>query len=167
MMHDVYLSLGSNIEPDTNLRACLKLLHRAFTVMDVSPVYETPPVGFTEQSHFLNAAVHVQTEDDPVAVKVKLLAMEQRLGRVRDPHSKNAPRTIDLDIALWDRVVLTYGEKPWRLPDPDILRFIHVTRPLADLAPEYVHPETGETLASIAARLDPAGIRRREAFDWD
>ncbi len=76
--------------------------------------------------------------------------MEHLLGRVRssDP---NAPRTIDVDISLFNDEVLTLGKR--RIPDPEILLYPHIAVPLADVAPDYRHPETGETLADIAARM--------------
>ncbi|CAG0978462.1 partial 2-amino-4-hydroxy-6-hydroxymethyldihydropteridine diphosphokinase, partial [Anaerolineae bacterium] len=160
--HSVFLVLGSNINPVENFRACLKLLQENFDIWNLSPVYETPPVGFTEQAPFLNAAVELTTELDPTSVKTILQNIEHQLGRVRDPNNKNAPRTIDLDIALWDKAVFTYGGKNWRVPDPDILRFIHLARPLADLAPDYVYPGSDETLASIAEKLPMNGITRRD-----
>ncbi|KAB2860584.1 MAG: 2-amino-4-hydroxy-6-hydroxymethyldihydropteridine diphosphokinase [Anaerolineae bacterium] len=160
--HHVFLVLGSNINPVENFRACLKLLQENFDIWNLSPVYETPPVGFTEQAPFLNAAVEVITELDPASVKTILQSIENQLGRVRDPNNKNAPRTIDLDIALWDKAVFTYGEKNWQVPDPDILRFIHLARPLADLAPDYVYPDSTDTLAKIAEKLPIHGITRRD-----
>ncbi|MBZ0316954.1 MAG: 2-amino-4-hydroxy-6-hydroxymethyldihydropteridine diphosphokinase [Anaerolineae bacterium] len=160
--HHVFLALGSNINPVENSRACLKLLQEHFDIWNLSPVYETPPVGFTEQAAFLNAAAEVITELDPTSVKTILQNIEHQLGRVRDPNNKNAPRTIDLDIALWDKAVFTYGGKNWQVPDPDILRFIHLARPLADLAPDYVYPETTDTLTSIAENLPMNGITRRD-----
>ncbi|MCQ3931466.1 MAG: 2-amino-4-hydroxy-6-hydroxymethyldihydropteridine diphosphokinase [Chloroflexi bacterium] len=160
--HHVFLALGSNINPVENFRACLKLLQENFDIWNLSPVYETPPVGFTEQAAFLNAAIEVITELDPTSVKTILQNIENQLGRVRDPNNKNAPRTIDLDIALWGKAVFTYGEKNWRVPDPDILRFIHLARPLADLAPDYVYPGSDEALASIAEKLPMNGITRRD-----
>jgi 2-amino-4-hydroxy-6-hydroxymethyldihydropteridine diphosphokinase len=166
MAHNVYLAVGSNINPAENLRTCLKLLREKFTVIATSPVYETPPVGFTEQAPFLNAAIHIQTDDDPTAVKSTLLAIENELGRVRDSNNKNAPRTIDLDIALWDDATFTYGEKNWRVPDPDILRFIHIARPLADLAPDYIYPENSQPLSAIATNLDNSDITQRQDFEW-
>lgn len=162
MSHKVFLVLGSNINPVENFRACLKLLQEKFDIWEFSPAYETPPVGFTEQAAFLNAAVCIHTELDPVSIKAILQDIENQLGRVRDPNNKNAPRTIDLDIALWDKAVFTYGEKNWHVPDPDILRFIHLARPLADLAPDYVYPETTDTLTSIAEKLPMNGIARRD-----
>lgn len=167
-MHRVFLSLGSNIEPEANLRACLGVLRQKCTVLAVSPVYETAPVGYSQQPDFLNAAVLLETPLSPEAFRAQvILPIERALGRVRDPHNKNAPRTIDLDIALWDGDSFDFGEKPWHVPDPDITRYIHVARPLADLAPDYVHPEDGRTLAEIAGSLPASGLRRRPDIRLD
>jgi 7,8-dihydro-6-hydroxymethylpterin-pyrophosphokinase len=86
-----------------------------------------------------------------VAVELKdgvLAQIENQLERVRTAN-KNAPRTIDLDIALFNRDVFKVGER--HVPDPEILEFGHIALPLADLDPDYRHPETGQTLAEIAA----------------
>lgn len=167
-MHRVFLSLGSNIKPEDNLRACLQLLREKCTVLAVSPVYETAPVGYTKQANFLNAAVLLETPLTPEQFRLAVIVpIEQALKRVRDPHNKNAPRTIDLDIALWDEESFDFGEKPWHVPDPDVTRFAHVARPLADLAPEAVHPEDGRTLAEIAAALPTEGLWLREDITLD
>ncbi|MBZ0300005.1 MAG: 2-amino-4-hydroxy-6-hydroxymethyldihydropteridine diphosphokinase, partial [Anaerolineae bacterium] len=130
-----YISLGSNIEPERHLRRAVRLLRLHCNVLAVSPVYGTPPQGDPHQANFLNMAVKLTTPLSPTAFKMEIIgAIEQQLGRVRDPHNKNAARTIDLDISLWDDAVLDYGDKPWHVPDPDIRRFAHVAVPLADLA---------------------------------
>ena len=160
--HRVHISLGSNIDAAANLQACVRLLAEKTRVLAASPVYETAPVGFTEQENFLNAAVLAETTLSPEAFRAAVIVpIEAALGRVRDPHNKNAPRTIDLDITLWDEATFDFGEKPWHVPERDILRFIHVARPLADLSPDYVHPEDGRTLRAIADSLPAAGLQRR------
>lgn len=157
----VYVSLGSNIQPERHLAGAVRLLATRCEVLAVSSVYRTPPQGYTEQADFLNMAVKVTTTLAPYPFKTEVLDwIERELKRVRDPRNKNAPRTIDLDISLWGDLSLDYGPKPWHVPDPDILRFAHVAVPLAELAPDYVHPERGQTLAAIAAPLDTAGIIR-------
>jgi 2-amino-4-hydroxy-6-hydroxymethyldihydropteridine diphosphokinase len=142
------LALGSNIEPERNLPRCVALLAERCQVLAISRVYETEPVGFTEQANFLNAAVLVETALEAEALKAEVLAdIENRLGRIRTAN-KNSPRTIDVDIALFNHDVLMVGSR--RIPDPEILEFGHIALPLADLAPDYLHPETGQTLAEIA-----------------
>jgi 2-amino-4-hydroxy-6-hydroxymethyldihydropteridine diphosphokinase len=160
-MAEVYVSLGSNIEPEKNLARALRYLRECCTVLAVSSVYRTPPQGYTEQSDFLNMAVKLQTDLSPADFKREVLDdIERLLKRVRDPKNKNAPRTIDLDISLWGHDILEYGEKPWQVPDKDINRFAHVALPLAEIAPDYVHPSEHKTLTEIAGRFDAAGIQR-------
>ncbi|MCU0522157.1 MAG: 2-amino-4-hydroxy-6-hydroxymethyldihydropteridine diphosphokinase [Anaerolineae bacterium] len=157
----VYISMGSNIDPEKNLRAAVRLLaaNDQVEVVATSPVYETAPVGKADQADFLNAALLVRTTLGAEALKAgPLHAIEQALGRARTA-DKNAPRTIDLDIALFNYAVLDIGVR--HIPDPELVTRAHIAVPLADLAPYYVHPETGETLEEIAARLPKVGIARR------
>jgi len=159
-----FVTVGSNIDPEENLRAAVQLLgaHEQVSVVATSPVYETAPVGKTDQADFLNAAVLVQTTMTAESLKKNVLSsIEQQLGRVRTS-DRNAPRTIDLDIALYNYDILEIGSR--HIPDPDLLTYAHVAVPLADLAPYYVHPETGETLEEIAGRHPKSGIIRRDAL---
>ena len=156
--HRVFVSLGSNINPERNLQAAVQRLASRFRLRAVSPVYETTPVGKTDQPDFMNAAALVETDLDAVALKQALQAIEQELGRVRTD-DKDTPRTIDLDISLFNDQVLEAGSR--RIPDPDILRHPHIARPLADLAPQQRHPEKGQTLLEIAQALPAGGLMRR------
>lgn len=157
----VYVSLGSNIAPERNLRQAVRMLCAHNPLLAVSSVYRTPPQGFTQQADFLNMAVKLTTTLSPADFKARIIGdIERRLGRVRDPHNKNAPRTIDLDISLWDDAVLDYGEK--HIPEPDTTRFAHVAVPLAEIAPDYIHPETGQTLAQIASQFDTSTMQQEK-----
>ncbi|MEZ4667669.1 MAG: 2-amino-4-hydroxy-6-hydroxymethyldihydropteridine diphosphokinase [Anaerolineae bacterium] len=156
-----YLSLGSNIQPEHNLTAALQLLATKCTLLAVSHAYRTPPQGFTKQDDFLNLAVKISTDVQPITLKTQVLDwIECELKRVRDPNNKNAPRTIDLDISLWNDEVIEFGEKPWRVPDPDILRFAHVVVPLAEIAPEYLHPLERVLLKTIIERFSQTQFDR-------
>lgn len=149
----VFLTLGSNIEPRVNLPRAVALLAERLRLRAVSRVYETEPVGAPGAPPFLNAAVLIETNLAPRALKQDVLRpLEARLGRVRtgDP---NAPRTVDVDVALYDELILEDPVNRITLPDPEILTRAHVALPLADLAPDWRHPVTGETLAAIAARF--------------
>jgi dihydroneopterin aldolase/2-amino-4-hydroxy-6-hydroxymethyldihydropteridine diphosphokinase len=159
----VYVSLGSNINPEQNLVQAVSLLRRKCDVLAVSSAYRTAPQGFSEQPDFINLSVKLRVLLQPAGFKQEVLDwIERELGRVRDPNNKNAPRTIDLDISLWGDGVFEYGAKPWRVPDPDIVRFAHVAIPLAELAPDFVHPTEGVTLAKIAARFGQVPFERAE-----
>lgn len=136
--------------------AAVQLLARGADLVAVSSVYETAPVGDPEHPTFFNAAVLLSTPQSAAELKSGLLSdIERRLHRVRRA-DRNAPRTIDLDIALYDDRAFDYtaGDgRRRRIPDPDLLRHAHAILPVAELLPELQHPETGETLAAIAARL--------------
>jgi 2-amino-4-hydroxy-6-hydroxymethyldihydropteridine diphosphokinase len=160
--HRAFLTLGSNIDPEENLPAALAYLRVYFDVLQVAPVYETAPVGFQAQANFLNTACLILTENTPVQVKAILLDIERRLQRVRDPLNPSGPRTIDLDLVLWDDAIFDYGDKPWHIPDKDVALRAYIARPLADIAPDYVHPEQDQTLATLANRLDESDLRLRQ-----
>lgn len=157
-----YLSIGSNIEPEKNLPAAVQALARFGTVRAVSSVWETAPVGFRDQPNFLNAAVILETELSAAEVRaVVCRSIEQALHRVRT-ENPNAPRTIDVDLSLFNHEVLALADK--QIPDPDILTHAFVAVPLAEIAPAYRHPLTGQTLREIAQQLQRAseGIAKRD-----
>jgi len=164
----VFVSLGSNIDPVANLQAAVDQLRACdeVTVVALSPVYETAPVGTVNQANFFNAAVLIETSLSASALKSGVLQpIEQALGRVRT-EDQNAARTIDLDIVLFNHDVLELASR--HIPDPDILRYSRVAVPLADIAPYTIHPERGHALAGIARELTAArgfrsaGILRRD-----
>lgn len=154
------ISLGSNVNKEENLPASIRLLAELCDVVDVSPVYETLPVGLPDQPNFFNAAVIVETEMQPARLKKKVLShIEELLNRMRTGN-RNAPRTIDLDLALFNDEVCEYDGH--EVPDPDVLSFAHVAVPIADMAPHMLHPQTGESMADIAARLMREATARNE-----
>ena len=154
----VFIALGSNINSEYNLRQAVRRLSTRCCLLAVSPVYKTLPVGKTDQQNFLNAAVLVETSLAAAELKTEVLhVIEQELGRVRTA-DKNDPRTIDLDITLYGDHVLDLGHR--HIPDPDLLHYAHIALPIADLAPQQRHPETGQTLLEIARRLPARGMMR-------
>jgi 2-amino-4-hydroxy-6-hydroxymethyldihydropteridine diphosphokinase len=151
-----FLSLGSNINPERNLPAAVGHLVRYGRVKAVSGVWETLPIGFLDQPNFLNAAVLLETHLSAQALREEAItAIEATLGRVRTKN-KNAPRTIDIDIVLFNRDLIQLQGR--RIPDPEVLERPFVAIPLAEIAPEYVHPETGQSLMEIAKEFDPKRI---------
>jgi 2-amino-4-hydroxy-6-hydroxymethyldihydropteridine diphosphokinase len=160
----VFIVLGSNIAPELNLPRAVQMIAARADLRAVSRVYESAPVNAAGtiaagQGQFLNAAVWIETVISPADLKYGVLrTIEVSLGRIRTD-DKFAPRTIDLDIALYgDRVLGAL-----KLPDPDILTRAYIALPLADLAPDFRHPLTGDTLAEIAARFaDEPGIVIRD-----
>ena len=158
----VYVAIGSNIEPEKNLQAAVDLLRARCDVLAVSSVYQSPPYGFADQPDFLDMAVKLTTTLSPEEFKTMLLEIERQLGRDRVSQvHKFGPRTVDLDILLWGDSAFSYGGKPWRVPDSDIVKYAAVAIPLEELAPDYVHPEEKVTLKEIAARFDDAAEIKR------
>lgn len=164
-MTTAYVLLGSNVNPEANLRRAVALLGEQVNLTDISAIFESVPVGYREQPCFLNAIVSLETELSPTRLlKTVLRPVEAALGRVRT-RNKYGPRTIDLDIILYgDRRLICGGR---RIPDPDLVRLAHVAYPMADLAPELLHPETGETMQAIAARVNSEGINARDDIRID
>ena len=148
------ITLGSNINPAQNLPQAIDQLGRQaeVTVQKISPVYETAPVGGQPgQPVFHNAAVLLETTLEPAALKQALFEIETGLGRVRTAN-KYAPRPIDLDIAYYGGEILELAGRS--IPDPEAARLAHLALPLADVAPNWVHPELGVTLAQLINRLN-------------
>lgn len=163
----VLLALGSNIDPEVHLFAALDALDEIFGIEAASAIYEADPVGAPGTPAFLNAAVRIRTTDPPGPLKREILRpLEARLGRTRGP-DRNAPRTIDIDVALVDGWARRAGAAEPELPDPEIVERAHLALPLADVASELVHPDEGVTLGEIAGRFaDADGIRRRDDLRW-
>lgn len=141
-MHEAILILGSNIQPLKNLQNALALLREIVQVQTVSTTYETEPIG-SSGPNFLNTAVRIQTSQDYDVLKWQTLRrIEAELGRVRT-EDKNAPRTIDLDIIVFDGFVT----------DPILWERAFVAIPVAELVPNLKNPQTGADLAQTVADL--------------
>lgn len=141
------LSLGSNLAPERHLRSAISALRARFGTVVVSQVYRTTAVGF-DGADFLNAAAVVDTDLDPVALCAWLHALEDAHGRDRSA-PRSGDRTLDLDLVLYDDLVLA-GPGKLRIPRED-LRHAFVLRPLAEIAPDVVEPRSGRTLAQLWA----------------
>ena len=156
MPNRVVIALGSNIEKEQNLPRAIELLREMCDVTAVSPIYETEPVGLLNQPNFWNTAVLIQTDLSASQIKQQIIgSIETKLKRVRQA-DKNAPRTIDADIVLFNDAVFEYDGGDGRsrpIPDPDLAKFPHVAVPVADLLPDFPHPQTGELLGDLAQRL--------------
>lgn len=170
----VLITLGSNIEPERNLPRAVSMLRQNYhlRVRALSRVYESMPISATggvalDQPPFLNAATLLESDGyyTPLTLKFHVLRfIELLLGRRRSA-DKFAPRPIDLDLALYGDCVMSTPHLT--LPDPDILTRAHVAVPLADVAPDWPHPLTGQRLAEIAAALaTTADLRACDEFIW-
>jgi len=151
--HLALISLGSNIEPQVYLPRAFGQLCELGEVTAVSTVWESAPIGTLNQPRFCNAALLLLTSLSVESLCNQLRLIEANLGRLRDPLDKNGPRTIDLDLSMYDDCAGEYEGRV--LPDPDLLTRRFVALPLAEVAPDYRHPN-GLTLAQIAEGLERA-----------
>lgn len=141
-MHEIALILGSNIQPELNLRLAQELLRQYATVTRCSSIWITEAVG-SPGPDFLNQTVCIQTILDPETLKWQVLRqIEKKLGRVRTA-DKNAPRTIDIDIIIVDGIVF----------DANLWKRAFIAAPTAELFPDLVHPGSGLTLPQVARQL--------------
>ena len=156
-MHRAFIALGSNIEPERNLPLAVERLSSLGRIDAVSSVYESPPADGSSQPDYLNAAVLLSTRWSVQRLcREALPAIETDLGRVRDPADRYAPRTIDLDLVLYDEVILAVDHR--RIPDPDIPERAFLAIPLAELCRDYVVPAAACTLEQLAAPHRAAGL---------
>jgi 2-amino-4-hydroxy-6-hydroxymethyldihydropteridine diphosphokinase len=147
-----YLSLGSNLgSREQNLRGAIRRISALGRVDAVSSFYETEPVEFTDQPWFLNCVMALETTAEPVQLIHELLRIEQEMGRQRV--LKKGPRSIDIDILLFGDAVVNTPELT--IPHPEMARRRFVLEPLAEIAPELLHPISQKTVMQLLAELPP------------
>ena len=145
MMSTAYLSLGSNVNARSNIVAGITALREAFNNVRLSPAYQTRAVGF-DGDDFINLTASIETTLQPLELKQFLNELEDRHGRARNV-AKFSDRTLDVDILLYDDLYLV--SPAIEIPRAEIMVFTHVLKPLADLAPNLLHPVCGITIAEI------------------
>ncbi len=150
-----YIALGANLgDRDAALRAAIARLGALGVVEAVSPFFDTAPVGYTEQPRFLNAVARLRTDLPPRDLLRGLLAIEASLGRVRT--IRWGPRAIDLDLLLYDDIIIDAPELV--VPHPRLHERRFVLEPLATLAPDLTHPLLKRTVSALLASVtDQAG----------
>jgi 2-amino-4-hydroxy-6-hydroxymethyldihydropteridine diphosphokinase len=161
-VQEAFVALGANMgDRESSLAEAIRRLQAdaELEVRRVSKVYETAPVGFTDQPSFLNMAVCIGTDLNPVALLRRLLAIEQEMGRVRDV--RWGPRNIDLDLLLHGEASMETPELT--LPHPRMGQRAFVLVPLRDVWPEQIPFPWEEELSAFS--MDEEGIKR--FADWD
>jgi 2-amino-4-hydroxy-6-hydroxymethyldihydropteridine diphosphokinase len=151
-MHTAYIGMGSNLPspagtPEATLTAAAARLETLGRVTKRSSLYSTEPVGFAAQPRFVNAVIALETELDPRELLKGLLAIEQEFGRDRTTGFANGPRTLDLDMVLFDNLILS--EPGLEIPHPRLPERTFVLIPLCDIAPRLVHPRSGIAVSQL------------------
>lgn len=148
----VYIGFGANLgDRLATIGESLRLINALGDVSAVSPIYESEPVGYLQQPAFLNGVAQLETGLNPDKLLQRLHEIEQRLGRRRT--FPNAPRTIDLDILFYGRCIIETPELI--VPHPRLQERAFVLLPLADLAPDFVHPLLAKSVGELLRALGP------------
>ncbi|HKJ26250.1 MAG TPA: 2-amino-4-hydroxy-6-hydroxymethyldihydropteridine diphosphokinase [Anaerolineales bacterium] len=155
-MHTIYLGLGTNSgDRAANLEAAIQALPPQVEVQERSPIYQTPPWGYTNQPDFLNLVLEARTQLTPPQLLKFLKSLEDQVGRTAT--FRWGPREIDIDILLYDDLVLETDELV--IPHPQMQARAFVLVPLADLAPNLVHPKLKQTNTDLLEQVDTTAIQ--------
>ncbi|HET89914.1 MAG TPA: GTP cyclohydrolase I FolE2 [Chloroflexi bacterium] len=156
-IHHIYLGLGANLgDRQANILQALQYIQTRAAITAVSSFYETEPVGYLDQPRFLNVVCAVESDLSPPDLLRFLKWIEKRMGRTAS--FRNAPRPIDLDILLYDDLVLQSDELA--IPHPRMHERAFVLVPLAEIAPEVLHPGLKAPIAELSARVGQEGVKR-------
>jgi len=146
----VYFSIGSNIDPLQNVELGVREIARRFGPADISPIYRNKAVGFASED-FLNLVVGVDTDLSVEEICREIDAIHVLAQRPKRDQ-KLVARTLDIDLLLYGQRIS--NGPPLRLPRVDVLKYAFALKPLADIAPDECHPETGESYAQHWAAMD-------------
>lgn len=155
MYMSVFIGLGTNLgDRLDNLDAVVDIFSHQGVLIKSSSVYETEPWGFAEQPKFLNQVIEINISLEPIALLELLKSIEILIGR--RPTFRYGPRIIDLDILFYHHLV--FSNERLTIPHPRIQDRAFVLIPMAEIAPDFVHPVFGETIAELSKKVDSTDV---------
>ena len=153
----VFIALGTNLgNRQANLQAARAAIEPQAAIHRCSAVYETPPWGYADQPEFLNQVLEVRTDLAPLPLLDALKTIEKHMGRLET--FRFGPRLIDLDILFYGQRVL--DTERLALPHPRLAERAFVLVPLCEIAPDFIHPVSGKTVAALLDSIETAGVKR-------
>jgi len=156
-----YLGFGSNLGDKVSLieKGIAEITSRGIgTVLRISRMYQTEPIGVKVGGDFINCAVETMTDLEPRELLAALRDIEESMGRERT-RDKNSPRTLDIDILLYDYIVI--NEADLAIPHPEIPRRHFLLRTLNDIRPDLLHPGRQQTMAQLLETAEPDVLKQR------
>ena len=149
-MHTIFLALGTNVgERKQHIEDAIEALQEKIHDMVQAPIYESKPVGFTDQANFYNTVTKGQTELSPEALLQFVKSLEKKLGRVK--RFANGPREIDIDILLYDDAII--NSQDLIIPHPRMHERDFVLQPLVDISPDIIHPVLKKTVKRLLQKI--------------
>lgn len=171
-LHPTYIAFGGNLgDPIATLRRALPMLSECVGgVVRLSSLYETKALTLNgaTQPNYVNAVLELWSFREPEVVLTELLRIERELGRDRSPDKRWEPRTIDLDLLFVGNTVV--ATPPLKLPHPEISKRDFVVTPMAEIAPNFIHPVLGKSMLELSTELATSGaerfVVRTIPFEW-
>lgn len=154
-MSTAYICAGSNIGDRVGYLQQANILLKdtpGITVLDISSIYETEPVGYKDQEWFANAVIKIETDLEPHDLLIECMRIEKQLGRDRSTEERWGPRTLDLDILFYDDRII--AEEDLRIPHPRMHERAYALVPMLELDPDFVHPIIGKTVIDLHNELE-------------
>lgn len=157
-----FIGLGTNLGDKTrNINKAIQLIGmEAGDVVNISPLYCSKPWGFASENYFVNAVILIDTKLDPLALLEKITYLERKMGRTARIEGEYSDRIIDMDILLYENRIINLPKLS--IPHPLLHKRDFVLVPLAEIAPDMIHPVLNETIKQLLNKLTTTNIHKME-----